>query len=177
MDSVFTNYYPETLKTSSNFYQSFGNKRLLRKLKKQISSYSGTFSSTLTDHLKNEFEINVRENQITPEGREKLEHLQKEFKILQYEDNLGAIFASSKSFCKNIISKTLLDVVYEEVLLSFHGIIKTVQNVVLKDRKEIDNNLCSEKISHGPGVFNFTSEQIPEKLMKHLNSGLNNKAG
>ena len=117
--------------------------------------------------MKNEFEINVRENQITPEGRELLKHLQREFKVLQYEDNLRAIFANSKSFCKNNISRTLLDVVYDEVLLSFHGIIKTVQNVVLKDRKEIDNKLCREKISHGPGVFNFTSEQIPEKLMKH----------
>ena len=108
--SMYGINFPESLKTNSNFYQSFQNKRLLRKLRKQVVNYSATFSSTLTNHLKSEFEINVRENKITPEGFEKLEQLQKEFQILQYEENLKAMLDNCKLFCKTQVSKLLLDV-------------------------------------------------------------------
>ena len=142
MDSL--ELFPETLKTNSNFFKSFPNKRLLSRLRKQVLNYSENFSALLKNHLKNEYEINVRGNNIIPEGCEKLEQLNKEFQILQFENNLKAIIDNCKSFCKSNISEMLLDVVYEELLLSFHNIIRTVQNVVLKERREMDNKLCKE---------------------------------
>ena len=83
-------YFLESFKTGS-----FQNKKLLKKVKKQIICYSDSFSATLTSHLKTEFEIQSRDGQITPEGIEQLTILHNDFVILQYEENLKAIFETS----------------------------------------------------------------------------------
>ena len=69
--------FPEALRNDSCFFKSFQNKRMLKKLRKQIVCYSETFSSTLSMHLKTEYEINVRDGKILPESNAKIDNLQK----------------------------------------------------------------------------------------------------
>ena len=165
---------PEVLKAESSFSKNFPNKRMLKKLRKQIFCYSETFSSTLSMHLKTEFEINVRDGEIVPKSYAKMEILQKEFQILQFEDNLEAIFCYPKTFCKSAGSRSSLDEVYNDTILSFKDLVKTIQENILTERRKTDNQMCNKKIKKGPEIFNFTTKQIPPTLQKHLASGLNN---
>ena len=164
----------ELLSRNSQFFKSFKNKRLLNKLRKQIQNYSETFSQTLYSHLTSEFEVNVRAGKIIPEGYATLDKLQEDFIILQYQDNLDAIFRRHKLFCNSIVAESLLDVVKEEVFNSFLQLIKDVQDLVSKERKLLNNKMCRKKIQEGPVVHNFTTKDIPSNLMTHLISGLNN---
>ena len=162
-------YFLESFKTGS-----FQNKKLLKKVKNQIICYSDSFSATLTSHLKTEFEIQSRDGQITPEGIDKLTILQNDFVILQYEENLKAIFETSKTFCKTSSSRTQLDIVHDRVKAFFQQMIGEIQTKVLKERRSTDNKMCLEKIQGGPVVHNFLGKDVPLKLMEHLENGLNN---
>ena len=162
-------YFLESFKTGS-----FQNKKLLKKVKKLIICYSDSFSATLTSHLKTEFEIQSRDGQITPAGVEKLTILQNDFVILQYEENLKAIFETSKTFCKTSSSRTQLDIVHDKVKAFFQQMIGEIQTKVLKERRKTDNKMCLEKIQGGPVVHNFLGKDVPLKLMEHLETGLNN---
>ena len=124
--------------------------------------------------MKTEFEVKIRDGKITSEGFEVLGQLQSEFNILQYKENLQSIVQSSKIFCSSDVFRSLLDVVYDDILESFHDMIRNVQNKVSSERKEANRNLCFGKCKDGPVVHNFTKKIIPPQLLKHLVSGLNN---
>ena len=160
----------EALFSSSKLFRDFKNKRLLKKLRKQVINYSTTFSMTFYNHLKSEFEVNVRGGQITTPGFATFSRLQKDFNILQYKQNLESIFSSFK---RPELSASML-VIQDQVLKSFLQVIKQVQDLVIKERKKLNNNLCSKKIREGPIVHNFTTKKVPEELMRHLVCGLNN---
>ena len=132
---------------------------------------------TLYSHLKTEFEVTVSQGQISPDGYTALDKLQRDFTILQFEQSLGAIFQTTKSFCKTFVVLSLLDIVEDEVLTSFHQLVKQVQDCVIKERKMLNNKMCCEKSKEGPIgpiVHNFTEANVPEDLMNLLSSGLNN---
>ena len=164
----------ESLSSDSKFFKAFKNKRLLKKLRKQVYKYSNTFSCTFYSHMKNEFEINVRSGKITPDGYATLDKLQMDYQILQFKENLEAIFTKSKGFCRSELATSLLDVVFDEVLIGFSNLINEVQNRVMKEKKSATNKMCSEKIKHGAVLHNFTEKIIPDLLMSHLALGLNN---
>ena len=71
----------ESLSSDSKFFKAFKNKRLLKKLRKQVYKYSNTFSCTFYSHMKNEFEINVRSGKITPDGYATLNKLEMDYQI------------------------------------------------------------------------------------------------
>ena len=56
----------------------------------------------------------------------------------------------------------------------FFCTIRTVQNKVSNERREANRKLCSDKCKNGPVVHNFTTKKIPNELLNHLVSGLNN---
>ena len=150
----------EALFSSSKLFRDFKNKRLLKKLRKQVINYSITFSMTFYNHLKSEFEVNVRGGQITTPGFATFSRLQKDFNILQYKQNLESIFSSFK---RPELSASML-VIQDQVLKSFLQVIKQVQDLVIKERKKLNNNLCSKKIREGPIVHNFTTKKVSEEL-------------
>ena len=124
--------YVESLSSDSKFFKAFKNKRLLKKLRKQVYNYLNTFSSTFYSHMKNEFEVNVRPGKITPDGYATLDKFQMDYQILQFKENLEAIFTRSKGFCRSELVSSLLDVVFDEVLTGFSKLINDVQNRVMK---------------------------------------------
>ena len=79
-----------------------------------------------------------------------------------------------KTFCKSDGARSSLDGVYDDIILSFQDLIKTIQANILTERRKTDNKMCNEKIRKGPEIFNFTTKQIPPSLQEHLASGLNN---
>ena len=99
---------PESFLRSSSFYKSFPSKKLvLWKLWNSISNYSETFSSTFYTHLKSEFEVKIRDGKIAFDGNLVLDKLKEDFKILQYKENLEAIFLVSKSFCQSEVARSV----------------------------------------------------------------------
>ena len=113
----------EALFRSSKLFRDFKNKRLLKTLRKQIFNYSKTFSMTFYNHLKSEFEVNVRGGQITPQGFVTFARLQKDSTILQYKQNIEAIFLkfNRPEFASS--NKVIKD----QILISFLNIIKQVE--------------------------------------------------
>ena len=82
------NYMPECLLRRSLFFRSFPVKPVLKKIKMSYTRYFEEFTSVLYRHLETEYEVNIRNNEITDEGIITLRKLERDYDILQFEVNL-----------------------------------------------------------------------------------------
>ena len=80
---------PVSLQKKSLFFRSFPKKHLLVRLRKEIGHYLVQFKNVLTTHLSSEFEIQIRDGNITLAGQQTLLDLQKNYDVLQYESRIS----------------------------------------------------------------------------------------
>ena len=105
--------------------------------------------------------------------------MKEDFKDLQVEENLEKIFIEVLSTIQNpVVHDRLLDLVRSEVkgalITQFSLAQDRVQEQVKNHRRKLDNDLLKAKCSKGPIIHNFTEYEIPEKLSKFMEDGLNN---
>ena len=166
---------PVSLQKKSLFFRSFPKKHKLVRLRKEIGHYLVQFKNVLTTHLSSEFEIQIRDGNITLAGQQTLLDLQKNYDVLQYESRIDEIFDQcAKLIIAGRHSRVyeLFCVVKDDILQDIPRIISRIQNNVLKTRRAKDNSLCKIKCGSGPLIHNFTDVKIPQQLTDMLKSGL-----
>ena len=82
---------PVSLQKKSLFFRSFPKKHKYKlvRLRKEIGHYLVQFKNVLTTHLSSEFEIQIRDGNITLAGQQTLLDLQKNYDVLQYESRIS----------------------------------------------------------------------------------------
>ena len=170
---------PECLQQNSQFFRCFPRRRILYKIRDLILPFSFLFASILNKHSCSEFEIQIRQGDLTPSSRSMLEVLGEDFKVLQYKENIRKIIENSKDDVKvhtlfqlpYIFS--LFDVLEDELVKWFEDIIIKEQKKCLKNRREKNIQLCREKITVGSTIYNFTNKELSKELQQLLQHGLN----
>ena len=163
------------LNRSSYFFKSFPYKWALTRIRTEFKTYFSKFSVTLKKHLNNEFEVPIRCRKVTDDGEKLLDVLEMEFKCLQYEERIIEIVQNYKNHYRirnKSYIKDLLDVVVDDIIEEVESYVSLKHKEVLKDRRSLNNKLCSEKITSGPAIMNFTEVKIDSELMNHLLKGL-----
>ena len=128
------------------------------------------FVRVLKSHLYGEFEVNIVDGRITERSVEVLKHLESEFEILQYRENVQRVFSDEVP----LEYINCLEPVKEELISLIEVIVSWVSSSVMKTRRSRDNKLCKEKCQTGPELQNFTTSDIPETLKDFLKDGLKN---
>ena len=136
---------PPCLNKSDPFYKTFRLKYILRRLKQDVRTYITKFSSVLRVHSENEFEVTIKCNSITNSGHLILDKLKNDFAILQYEDQISSLVHKYRIQMRGYrsISRELLDVVEDDIVVCFQEYLEAFQSNVLQQRRKKNNNLCN----------------------------------
>ena len=170
---------PRSLQTDSSFFCSFPRRQILEKIRKMILPLSVLFASVLAKHMNSEFEVQIRSGDLTLDSRTKLIEMESDFRVLQFQEEIGKIFRDARNDLKTHTLYQhpyiygLLNVVEDECILWFKEIIVQEHGKCLKNRRKQNTKLCKEKCSMGPNIFNFTGVEISEELNQLLKNGLN----
>ena len=125
--------FPNCLLKKSLFSRSFPEPLLLNCLRHNLSEYCVLFEKLLFQHLSSEFEVQVRNGKITPEGTLVLQSLSLNFERLQFKKNIHAIICKAR---KNAALHSrlfeLLSILEDDMLSSLPRIIIRIQNNVFK---------------------------------------------
>ena len=85
---------PSCLLTNSRFYGAFPYKWILKGIRTDYLKYLKVFESVFKIHSENEFEIQIRGQEISAECQEVLNRLESEFSCLQYHEKITSIVSS-----------------------------------------------------------------------------------
>ena len=111
--------------------------------------------------MDNEFEVQIRDGNITESGKEVLRKMKKENDLFQYEFHIHKIINSYISLFEGqplqegIITE--INGILSQVIVKVDEKILEIQNNSLVERRNRTNKLCRDKISSGPVLHNLTT--------------------
>ena len=147
-------------------------KTLVRKL----HSYLESFRATFYKHCTSETEINIVGNNIDDTGWERINGLEKDSKLLDFNKNILDII-NVWLLKLNGQPQTKMEARVDEEICKVlkANVFKFVTNIqedVLREKKFNENKECVKKCSDGPKIFNFTEHEISPEIIKQLEKGL-----
>lgn len=166
--------------TMFSAYEYFTNYPLVKSAMKpahtKLLVYLGTYFMTLYSHMTTEFEVQIRDGEVTLDGQQMIRNIHCDYIVFQYKKNITEILVplvSSLSKQPNQVgTHELIQSIIPTLILAVESRIQFVQQQVLDQQRRNTNKMCMEKCLQGPVVHNLTSIDIPVEILKLIGSGL-----